>query len=90
MSWHRRQEPVLTIVRGAYVKAVSPAERGRSEATRLDVGEHHAHAIWLDDAAGDHNILRSTRVKFPSVPRARQHHMRGFRTELRADCVTYL
>ena len=27
-------------VRGAGVKAVSPAERGRSEATRLDVGEH--------------------------------------------------
>ena len=40
MSWHRRQEPVWTIVRGAYVKAVSPAELGRSEATRLDVGEH--------------------------------------------------
>ena len=40
MSWHRRQEPVWTSVRGAYVKAVSPAERGRSEATRLDVGEH--------------------------------------------------
>ena len=28
---------------------------------------------WLDDAAGDHNILRSTRGQFPSVPRARQH-----------------
>ena len=27
---------------------------------------------WLDDAAGDHNILRSTRVQFLSVPRARQ------------------
>ena len=40
MSGHRRQEPVWTSVRGAYVKAVSPAERGRSEATRLDVGEH--------------------------------------------------
>ena len=40
MSGHRRQKPVLTSVRGAYVKAVSPAERGRSEATRLDVGEH--------------------------------------------------
>ena len=25
---------------GAGVKAVSPAERGRSEATRLDVGAH--------------------------------------------------
>ena len=40
MSEHRRQEPVWTSVRGAGVKAVSPAERGRSEATRLDVGEH--------------------------------------------------
>ena len=40
MSGHRRQEPVWTSVRGADVKAVSPAERGRSEATRLDVGEH--------------------------------------------------
>ena len=28
---------------------------------------------WLDDAAGDHDILRSTRVQFLSVPRARQH-----------------
>ena len=33
MSGHRRQEPVWTSVRGADVKAVSPAERGRSEAT---------------------------------------------------------
>ena len=33
-------KPVWTSVRGAGVKAVSPAERGRSEATRLDVGEH--------------------------------------------------
>ena len=40
MSGHRRQGPVWTSVRGADVKAVSPAERGRSEATRLDVGEH--------------------------------------------------
>ena len=27
-------------VRGAGVQAVSPAERGRNEATRLDAGEH--------------------------------------------------
>ena len=40
MSEHRRQEPVWTSGGGAGVKAVSPAERGRSEATRLDVGEH--------------------------------------------------
>ena len=37
---HRRQEPVWTSVRGAGVRAVSRAERGRSEATRLDAGEH--------------------------------------------------
>ena len=40
MSEHRRQEPVWTSGGGAGVRAVSPAERGRSEATRLDVGEH--------------------------------------------------
>ena len=40
MGGHRRQEPVWPSVRGAGVKAVSPAERGRSEATRLDAGEH--------------------------------------------------
>ena len=39
MSGHRQQEPVRTSVRGAGVKAVSPAERGRSEAERLDAGE---------------------------------------------------
>ena len=27
---------------------------------------------WLDDAASDHNILRSAGVAFPSDPRARQ------------------
>ena len=37
---HRRQEPVWRSVRGAGVKAVSPAKRGRSGATRLDAGEH--------------------------------------------------
>ena len=47
MSEHRRQEPVWTSVHGAGVKAVSPAERGRSEATRLDVGSVHAHAVGL-------------------------------------------
>ena len=40
MSGHCRQEPGWTSVRGADVKAVSPAELGRSEATRLDVGAH--------------------------------------------------
>ena len=40
MSRHRRQEPVWTSERGADVKAGSPAERGRSAATRLDGGEH--------------------------------------------------
>ena len=37
---HRRQEPVWTSECGAGVKAVSPAKRGRSGATRLDTGEH--------------------------------------------------
>ena len=37
---HRRQEPVWTSECGAGVKAVSPAKRGRSGATRLDAGEH--------------------------------------------------
>ena len=57
-----------THTKGAFYE-VSPAERGRSEATRS------SRPCWLDDAAGDHNILRSTRVQFPSVPRARQHHL---------------
>ena len=35
-----RQEPVWTSVRGAVVKAVSPATRGPSVARRLDDGEH--------------------------------------------------
>lgn len=35
---------IWTSVRGADVKAVSPADRGRSGATTLDAGEHHAHA----------------------------------------------
>ena len=45
MSEHRRQEPIWTSVRGAGVKAASPAERGRSEAARLDVGEH-TRTLW--------------------------------------------
>ncbi len=40
MSGHRQQEPVWTSVRGAGVRAGSPAKRGRSEAKRLDAGEH--------------------------------------------------
>ena len=40
MGRHRRQKPVWPSVRGAGVKAGSPAQRGRSEATRLDAGEH--------------------------------------------------
>ena len=40
MGRHRRQKPVWPRVRGAGVKAGSPAQRGRSEATRLDAGEH--------------------------------------------------
>ena len=40
MSGYAQQEPVWTSVRGAGVRVVSPAERGRSEARRLDAGEH--------------------------------------------------
>ena len=42
-----RQEPIRTSVRGAVVKAVSPANRGPSAARRLDDGEQHAHADGL-------------------------------------------
>ena len=41
----------------------SPAKHGPSTRARC----------WFDDAAGDHNILRSTRVQNLSVSRARQH-----------------
>ena len=43
---------------------------------------------WLDDAAGDHDILRSTRVQFLSVPRARQQRV-SFRacSSTSASCI---
>ena len=37
-------------VRAAGVKAVSPAKRGRSEATRLDAGEHTVMLMGPDSA----------------------------------------
>ena len=40
MSGDRQQERVWTTVRGAGVRAGSFAKRGRSEAKRLDAGEH--------------------------------------------------
>ena len=40
LSGHRSQGPIWTSVRGAGVKGVSPAERGRSVAEPLDAGEH--------------------------------------------------
>ena len=67
MSEHRRQEPIWTSVRGAGVKAVSPAERGRGAKRRALTSVSTRARCWLDDAAGDHNILRSTRVQFLSV-----------------------
>ena len=73
MSEHRRQEPVWTSVRGAGVKAVRPAERGGGAKRRALTSVSTRARCWLDDAAGDHDILRSTRVQFLSVPRARQH-----------------
>ena len=71
MSEHRRQEPVWTSVRGAGVKAVSPRSGGGAKRRALTSVRTRARC-WLDDAAGDHDILRSTRVQFLSVPRARQ------------------
>ena len=71
MSGHRQQEPAWTSVRGAGVRAVSPRRAGAKRRALTPVSTR-AHC-WLDDAGGDHNILRSTEVQFPSVPRARQH-----------------
>ena len=48
---------------GSAMKPSSPAKQGPSTRARC----------WFDDAAGDHNILRSTRVQNLSVSRARQH-----------------
>ena len=42
----RRTTRAGTRVRGAGVKAVSPAQRGRSGATRLDGGEH-TRTLWV-------------------------------------------
>ena len=59
-------------VRGAAVKAVSPAKRGRSAATRLDGGEH-TRTLSASTAPTYHNILWSTASEKPAHPCARQH-----------------
>ena len=43
-----RQTRAGTLVRAAGVQAVSPAQRGRSGATRLDGGEHTG-TLWVDE-----------------------------------------
>ena len=58
-------------VRGAAVKAVSPAKRGRSAATRLDGGEH-TRTLSASTAPAYHNILWSTASEKPAHSCARQ------------------
>ena len=72
MGGHRRQEPVWSSVRGAGVKAGSPRSGGGAKRRALTPVSTRARC-WLDDAGGDHNILRSTGVQFRSDPRERQH-----------------
>ena len=68
------------------------APRGGGGAKRRALTSVSTRArCWLDDAAGDHNILRSIRVQFLSVPRARQHQAASppsseVQTSLRQAC----
>ena len=62
-------------VRGAAVKAVSPAKRGRSAATRLDGGEH-TRTLSASTAPAYHNILWSTASEKPAHSCARQQGTR--------------
>ena len=63
--------PVWTGVRGAAVQAASPAKRGRSEATRLDGGEH-TPKLSVGRCPGHHNILGSAPGSNRSLSRVRQ------------------
>ena len=65
----RRTRPVWASVRGAAVKAVSPAKRGA--ATRLDGGEH-TRTLSASTAPAHHNILWSTASEKPANSCARQ------------------
>ena len=67
----RRTRPVWTSVRGAAVKAVSPAKRGRSAATRLDCGEH-TRTLSASTAPAYHDILWSTASEKPAHSCARE------------------
>ena len=69
-------EASLESVRGAAVKAVSPAKRGRSAATRLDGGEH-TRTLLASTAPAYHNILWSTASEKPAHSCARQHRSRS-------------
>ena len=68
MSEHRRQEPIWT---SPASRPSAPRSGGGAKRRALTSVSTRARC-WLADAAGDHNILRSTRVQFLSVPRARQ------------------
>ena len=72
MSEHRRQEPIWTSCAEPASRPSAPRSGGGAKRRALTSVSTRARC-WLDDAAGDHNILRSTRVQFLSVPRARQH-----------------
>ena len=61
-----RQTRARTGVRGAGVKAVSPAERGRSGATRLDGGEHTRTLLSLT-MTYESSILPTDSAEDPSA-----------------------
>ena len=71
MSVAPSDEASLESVRGAAVKAVSPAKRGRSAATRLDGGEH-TRTLSASTAPAYHNILWSSASEKPAHSCARQ------------------
>ena len=70
-SWAVGQALPVT-VRAAGVKAVSPAERGRSVATRLDAGEHAVMLIGPTARVIDARVLAATGA--PPPPRSSRFH----------------
>ena len=70
-SWAVGQALPVT-VRAAGVKAVSPAERGRSVATRLDADEHAVMLIGPTARVNDARVLAATGA--PPPPRSSRFH----------------